>query len=207
MIALGVIVRHEMPDRVLKRCPSEEDHSVQALSLDRAYKPLGEGVQIRRFWRQPNDLDALADESAAEGVGVLRVSIENQVSLAAKEAVLRVGEVPGDLHHPPIVGMGSDARDFHDTAGDVDEEQDVVRDQSSGRPDFNAEEIRRCQTIPVRFEKGRPRGVLVSLGRRLNAIFFEDWRSCRVRRRVPDWPARPGCGCIPKLGFQAPCAG
>jgi hypothetical protein len=34
MIALGMVVRHEMPDRVLKRCLSEEDHSVQALSLD-----------------------------------------------------------------------------------------------------------------------------------------------------------------------------
>ena len=31
MIALGVVVRHELPDCVLKRCRSEEDHPVQTL--------------------------------------------------------------------------------------------------------------------------------------------------------------------------------
>jgi hypothetical protein len=31
MIALGMIVRHELPDCVLKRCPSEEDHPAQTL--------------------------------------------------------------------------------------------------------------------------------------------------------------------------------
>lgn len=31
-IALGMVVRHEMPDRALKRCRSEEDHSAQQSS-------------------------------------------------------------------------------------------------------------------------------------------------------------------------------
>lgn len=31
VIALGMIVRHELPDRVLKRCPSKEDHPAQTL--------------------------------------------------------------------------------------------------------------------------------------------------------------------------------
>ena len=30
MIALGMIVRHELPDCVLKRCRPEEDHPAQA---------------------------------------------------------------------------------------------------------------------------------------------------------------------------------
>ena len=34
MIALGVIVRDEMPDRVLKRGVSEEDHPAQTLFFD-----------------------------------------------------------------------------------------------------------------------------------------------------------------------------
>ncbi len=33
MIAFGVVMRHEVGDRVLKRCLSEEDHSVQTLGL------------------------------------------------------------------------------------------------------------------------------------------------------------------------------
>jgi hypothetical protein len=31
MIALGMIVRHELQERVLKRCRSEEDHPAQTL--------------------------------------------------------------------------------------------------------------------------------------------------------------------------------
>jgi hypothetical protein len=31
MIALGMVVCHELPDGVLKRCLSEEDHPIQAL--------------------------------------------------------------------------------------------------------------------------------------------------------------------------------
>jgi hypothetical protein len=33
MVSLGVIVRHELRDRVLKRVLTEEDHSVQALGF------------------------------------------------------------------------------------------------------------------------------------------------------------------------------
>jgi hypothetical protein len=33
MIAFGVVVRHEVRDRVLKRGLSEEDHSVQTLGF------------------------------------------------------------------------------------------------------------------------------------------------------------------------------
>jgi hypothetical protein len=50
MIALGMIVRHELPGR---------------------------------SWRQSNDLNAFADENAAECVRVFRVPIENQIVLAA----------------------------------------------------------------------------------------------------------------------------
>jgi hypothetical protein len=69
--------------------PVPRDHAAQALLLDRTHKPLGEGVQIEQFWRQSNNLDALPDERTAEGVGVFRIPIENQVSLAAKQGVFR----------------------------------------------------------------------------------------------------------------------
>jgi hypothetical protein len=46
--------------------------------------------------------------------------------LAAKEAVVQVGEIPRDLCHPPAVGMRSDTRDVHGAVGDIDEEQNGV---------------------------------------------------------------------------------
>jgi hypothetical protein len=48
VISLAVIVCHEMRDSVLKRCPSEEDHSVQALGFYRAHEALGESVTARQ---------------------------------------------------------------------------------------------------------------------------------------------------------------
>ena len=48
MIAFSVVVSHEVADRVLKRGPSEEDHSVQALGFYGAHKAFCERVQIRR---------------------------------------------------------------------------------------------------------------------------------------------------------------
>ena len=44
MIALNVVVRHELGDCVLKRGLSEEDHSVQALGFYGAHKALGERI-------------------------------------------------------------------------------------------------------------------------------------------------------------------
>jgi len=43
---------------------------------------------------------ALADENAAERVGVFPISIENQIPLATKEAIVRVGQTAGELRHP-----------------------------------------------------------------------------------------------------------
>jgi hypothetical protein len=42
-------------------------------------------------------LNAFADENAAECVRVFHIPIENQIALAAKEAVVQVGEIPRDL--------------------------------------------------------------------------------------------------------------
>lgn len=59
MIALGVVVRHELSDCVLTRCRSEEDHPAQTFFLNGTHEPLCQPVQIGRLWRQWNDLDAL----------------------------------------------------------------------------------------------------------------------------------------------------
>ena len=54
--------------------------------------------------------------------------------------------------------------------GHVDEEQDVVRDETRDRADFDAQEVRRRQTFPVSLQKRRPSGVRVSLGCRFDPM-------------------------------------
>jgi hypothetical protein len=71
MIALGMVMRHEVFDGLPKRCLSEEDHPTQAFLLYLA--ALGESFQIRRSRRQADDLDAVPHEKAAEGICVFGV--------------------------------------------------------------------------------------------------------------------------------------
>jgi len=46
MIPLGMVVDHELVDRVAKRCLSDKDHPAQAFLFDRAHKAFGESIQI-----------------------------------------------------------------------------------------------------------------------------------------------------------------
>lgn len=100
MISLAVVMGHVLCDRVPKRCPSEEDQSTQTLFLYGSDKSFGERIQIGRTRRQSNYFDAFSDEYAAECAGVFRISVENQIPLAAKEAIVQVGDVARDLRHP-----------------------------------------------------------------------------------------------------------
>ena len=86
VIPLAVVVAHVLCDRVPKRCPAEEDHPTQTFFLYGSDKSFGECVQIGRTRRQSNDMNALANENAAEYVGVFRISVENQIPFAAKKA-------------------------------------------------------------------------------------------------------------------------
>ena len=55
--------------------------------------------------------------------------------------------------------MGSDAGDVYGSGGDIDKEQDVIRDQTLESADLDAQEVRRCQALPVSLQKRRPAGV------------------------------------------------
>jgi GNAT superfamily N-acetyltransferase len=138
-----------------------------------------------------------ADENAAECVRVFHIPIENQIALAAKEAVVQVGEIPRDLRHPPAVGIGSDTSDPHGAAGDIDEEQDVVCHQSPDRADLDGEKVCRHQAFPVSSEKRRPRHVLIALRGRIDPVFSENV----CDRAAPDLMPQIGHGsldsCIP----------
>jgi hypothetical protein len=66
---------------------------------------------------------ALTSEHAAKFLRVLRIPIQDQISLSPKDSVLQVREVAGNLHHPRVLRMLGDAGDVHATGGKVDEEQ------------------------------------------------------------------------------------
>jgi hypothetical protein len=47
MIALGVVVRHELPDCVLKRCRSEEAHPAQTLLIKTTMATVARGAEVK----------------------------------------------------------------------------------------------------------------------------------------------------------------
>jgi hypothetical protein len=49
MIGFGMVVRHEVGDRVLSRGLSEEDHTVQGLGFHRAHEVFGASLPLRRI--------------------------------------------------------------------------------------------------------------------------------------------------------------
>jgi hypothetical protein len=174
MIAFRMIMHHVLPDCVLKRRLSEEDHSVQTLFFYGAHEPLRESIQIGRSRRQSHSLDALAHENATEAVAVFRVAVVYQISFPAQEAVGQVGAIARHLAHPAAVRMTSDSRDLHGAAGDIDEEQHVVCHQSSGREDLDSKEVCCRHAIQVRPQKCRPPHALISLRHRINAVFAKN---------------------------------
>jgi hypothetical protein len=76
-------------------------------------------------------VNTFAQENRAECVGVFRISVEDQMPFAAQKASVRIGDVACNLRHPRIVWMRSDAGDVYGSRGDVDKEQDVMRDKAS----------------------------------------------------------------------------
>src|ERR1039457_3983656 len=81
--------------------------------------------------------------------------------------------------------MRGDAGDVYGSRGDVDEEQDVMRDKASECANFEAQEVRRCQTFPVSLQKGRPSRVPVPLGCRLDTVLFEDFGDGAASHLMP----------------------
>lgn len=60
---------------------AEEDHSAQALFLDRPYKSLSEGFQVGAMRRQANGLDAGGLQDLAELPCELGIAVQEQVRL------------------------------------------------------------------------------------------------------------------------------
>jgi hypothetical protein len=98
-------------------------------------------------------------------------SVENQVPRAAEKTTVHGGDVPRDLLHPGAVRMRRDSSDVYRPGSNIDEEEDVIGDESLECTYFDAQEIGRRQAFPVSFDERRPPGMSVTLGSWLDALF------------------------------------
>ena len=82
VVPFGVIMDRELVNSTTQRRFTQNNHAVQALFLDAANKPLGEGVQIGRARGQANRFEPSTKKDAPKMFGVQNRSVVDQVFAA-----------------------------------------------------------------------------------------------------------------------------
>ena len=82
--------------------------------------------------------------------------------------------VPGDLFHPLFMRMSRHPCQADLATLQMNEEQDIVSDQSLESDDFNGEEIGSSQNIQMSADEVFPTGAVLSLGCRKDVVATQD---------------------------------
>src|SRR5688572_19598351 len=199
MRSLGVVVGAVLREGVAQRPWSDEDHSVQALRLDRTHESLGERVAVRRSGRAEDDATAVVFERTPERIAELPVAIEDQEPLLPQKSVDAVGQIPSDLIHEVVVGVRRAADDRHGARGEVDDEERVVRHQPAGGPNLGREEVTGRDRGGVRAQELPPGRPIRAFGCRVDAVLLQDLLDgvrgddvTEIRERAMDAVVSPG---------------
>jgi hypothetical protein len=78
----------------------------------------------------------------------------------------------------------------HRSCGQFHNKEQITSGQPTLSPNLDRGEVHGCQYIPVGFKKNLPRRLALPIGRRLNALCFEDVGNCRSRDLVTEIPER-----------------
>ena len=119
-----------------------------------------------------NWIGAFAFKDALERRAELVVAIHEQVTLTVQESpswqsvrFRAICFIHGSL------GLGCAPGEVSSPRGQFHDEQQIVRDQSTLRPDFDGREVDRGEDVPMRLDEGLPGGLSFSVRRRLDAVF------------------------------------
>jgi hypothetical protein len=104
----------------------------------------------------------------------LRTAIMQSVPPLVQQSPGLTGCVAGDLFHPCLIGMPRDSCQANTATLQVDQEQDVIRDQPASGEDLDREEINPGQDGHMRLDEFLPRRGLAPFGRRLNPMSLQD---------------------------------
>jgi RHS repeat-associated protein len=153
---------------------AEENHTVEAFVFDRPDEPFGERVQVRGTRRQGEWFYSGRTEDHVEAGGEFGVAIPDEVPAFGKKFTTAGREIAGGLPHPVVGWIAGDPADVDFSAGNMDEEQAAIGDQTKWSPNFGGEEIGCEKTVGMRFNKVSPACLGLALGSRINTMFFKD---------------------------------
>ena len=97
-----------------------------------------------------------------------------QILAAFQETPGFQGHVPGDLFHPVFIWMWSHPGQADLATLHMNEEQDIVSDQSLESDNFNGEEIGSSQNIQMSANEVLPTGGVLPLGSGRDVVATED---------------------------------
>ena len=112
--------------------------------------------------------------------------LHRKMTGAFEEAVFAIGEIAADLFHPRSIGTRRDACNVRTAGFQMPHGENVERDQSVSRPDFNSRDVRGKDRIPVRFQERGPRWCSLPIRCWFNAVCLQYVGDCRISDVVAD---------------------
>ena len=174
VVSLAMVVFYVLVDETPQMPLAERDHACETLLFDRPDEPLGIGVEIGTFRRQPNRLNTGALQDLAKDPRIEGIAVVNQMARPAQTAIDRVGQIAGLLLHPRAARLRVDPGDGHAAGSQLDHEEDEVPPEPRQRQHLDGEQIAGRQALPVRLQERLPGHVPASLGRRVDSVGVQD---------------------------------
>ena len=100
VVSLTMVVLDVLVDEEAQMPLAERDDTMEALLFDRPDEPLGRGVEIRAFRRQPDWLNIATHQDLAKDPRVEGIAVMNQLARGPQEAIDWIGQIAGHLFHP-----------------------------------------------------------------------------------------------------------
>ena len=191
VVSLTMVVLDVLVDEEAQMPLAERDDTMEALLFDRPDEPLGIGVEIRAFRRQPDWLNIATHQDLAKDPRVEGIAVMNQLARGPQEAIDWIGQIAGHLFHPLAVGLRVDPGDVHTAGLQLDHEEDEIPPKTGQGEHLDREEIGGRQAFPVRLQERLPRRALVPLGSRGEPVRCK--KAVEARRiSSASWVSEPG---------------
>ena len=125
MIMYFVLLKRSLQGRL-----AEQNQPREAVLFDRCHPAFRVGIQVGTPDWQLNRFDISRFDDPIKGRAELTVSVMEQVLAVSEETPGFQGHVPGDLFHPLFMRMWSHPGQADLATLQMNEEQDIVGDQS-----------------------------------------------------------------------------
>ncbi len=149
MVSLSQIMETIFAESAFQRIPAKQDHAVQAFLFDGTYEALRVRIAVRRFWGNRDDVHIVFLQDFLKLSCLFRISVDDEVRIASKKAVVERREVERDLFHEDSVWVWCGCREMDPAGLQLNDEKNVERDQTRGSPELGSEEFGSSKSIAV----------------------------------------------------------